>query len=74
MKSAIRLLSWSKQSAPLAALGEESVSLPRGGIALRYADDFGRVRSSPFGDGLTASGIFLLKTALTKRFGWSNKT
>jgi hypothetical protein len=42
---------------PSLTVGEKNVSLPRGGIALRYADNFGRVSLSPFGDKLTESGI-----------------
>jgi hypothetical protein len=42
---------------PSLTVDEESVSLPRGGIALRYADNFGRVDSLPFGNESTKSGI-----------------
>jgi hypothetical protein len=42
---------------PSLTVGEKNVSLPRGGIALRYADNFGRGSSPPFGDELPESGI-----------------
>jgi hypothetical protein len=51
------LLSLSKQNTPLAALGEESESLSRGGIAHRYADNFGRDRSLLNGGERSESGI-----------------
>ncbi len=45
---------------PSLSVGEISISLPRGGIALRYADNFGPVSSSPFGDEPAESGIILM--------------
>ncbi|WP_222592837.1 hypothetical protein, partial [Meiothermus hypogaeus] len=39
------------------SVGEKSVSLPRGSIALRYADNFGPVDPLPNGNESTKSGI-----------------
>ncbi len=49
-----------RRSKRLPPLGEVSVSLPRGGIALRYADNLSRVSSPPFGDEPIESGITAL--------------
>ncbi|GIW35242.1 MAG: hypothetical protein KatS3mg072_2575 [Meiothermus sp.] len=52
---------------PSRTIGEESVSLPRCGIALRYADNFGPVSSPPSGAELTESGIACALEWFSKR-------